>query len=250
MSIFGTYSRYYDLLYKDKDYAGEVDYVDSIIKRYKPDSKEILDLGCGTGRHADLLSKKGYFVHGVDLSEEMLKVARNRRNVKNSFVHGDARKIQLGLKVDAVLSLFHVLSYQNSNSDLEQVLLRAKEHLKPGGVLIFDCWYGPAVLTDRPVTRVKRLEDDYISVVRIAEPIMHANENRVDVNYQICIKDKCNGNVQELSECHRMRYLFKPEIELIFKMVGFKMLECKEWLTNKEPSFDTWGVCFVGIYDE
>jgi len=75
MSVFNKYSRYYNLLYRDKDYAGEADYVHELIRKYSPDAKSLLDLGCGTGRHAFPLAKKGYSVTGVDISEEMLAVA-------------------------------------------------------------------------------------------------------------------------------------------------------------------------------
>lgn len=115
-----------------------------------------------------------------------------------------------------------------------------------GGVFIFDCWYGPAVLTDRPVVRIKRLEDDDIEVTRIAEPKIHENKNIVDVNYNIFIKNKATGIAEELKETHRMRYLFKPEIDFLFEQAGFKLVESVEWMTGREPGFDTWGVCFVG----
>ena len=52
MSQFGLYSKYYNLLYADKDYAGEARYVDSIIRRHTPRAATMLELGCGTGRYA------------------------------------------------------------------------------------------------------------------------------------------------------------------------------------------------------
>ena len=53
MSVFGdNYSRYYNLLYSDKDYLGESRYIDGLIQKYSPGAKNVLDLGCGTGRHA------------------------------------------------------------------------------------------------------------------------------------------------------------------------------------------------------
>jgi hypothetical protein len=102
------------------------------------------------------------------------------------------------------------------------------------------------VLTDRPVVRVKRLEDDAIQVTRIAEPKIHENENIVDVNYHVFIKNKATRIVEELKETHRMRYLFKPEIVLLFEQAGFKFVDSFEWITGRKPGFDTWGVCFVG----
>ena len=111
--------------------------------------------------------------------------------------------------------------------------------------MIFDCWYGPAVLSDRPAVRVKRVEDEEIAVTRIAEPVMYPNDNCVDVNYQLLIKHKAGGMVEELHECHRMRYLFTPEVELLLEQTGFRLLHSEEWMTGKALGFDTWGACFV-----
>ncbi len=113
------------------------------------------------------------------------------------------------------------------------------------GVFIFDVWYGPAVLTDRPVVRVKRMEDDEIKVTRLAEPVLHPNENRVDVNYHVFVRDLESGVVNELRETHVMRYFFRPEIELFAAQNGFRLLNAEEWLSGKAPGEDTWGVCFV-----
>lgn len=253
MKVFGNYARYYDLIYTDKDYTAESRYIHELLQVHAPHAKTVLDLGCGTGRHDVLLTEQGYHVHGVDMSEQMLTEAERRRSELNpcisellSFSYGDVRNVRLEQEFDAVVSLFHVMSYQTSNEDLLSAFQTAASHLKSGGVFLFDCWYGPAVLTDRPEVRVKRLEDEVIEVVRIAEPEMHANENIVNVNYQILIRDKASEAVKVLRETHRMRYLFKPEVELLLKNSGFKMEGCCEFLTDREPGFNTWSVCFIG----
>jgi SAM-dependent methyltransferase len=251
MTVFAHYARYYDLLYKDKDYTGEAEYVHALLQRQGNTPKSILELGCGTGKHALLLAKKGYAVTGVDMSEEMLAAARERKvkdgkSLSLEFTHGDVRSVRVDKKFDAVISLFHVMSYQTTNEDLSNAFQTAAAHLKRGGIFVFDCWYGPAVLTDRPTVRVKRLEDDIIQVTRLAEPDMHPNENIVDVNYTLFIRDKASGKVEEVKETHRMRHLFAPEISSLIGLAGFKVLHSEEWMTGKVPGFDTWGVVFVG----
>jgi SAM-dependent methyltransferase len=232
MKVFGNYARYYNLLYRDKDYAGEAQFIHQLIQNHAPNTRSILELGCGTGTHAQLLAKEGYDVHGVDLSAEMLQQASHRVS-------------QLPQELASRLT-FHVFSYQTTNEDLRAAFATVKSHLKPNGVFIFDYWYGPAVLSDRPSTRVKRLEDEEISITRIAEPVMHPNQNLVDVNYQVFIKEKNTGSVEELHETHRMRYLFKPEVDLLFADSQLKLIECREWMTKREPGLDTWGVYCVG----
>lgn len=244
MSVFGVYSRYYNLLYRDKDYAGEAAYVVGLIQKHLPQAKTILDLGCGTGRHDHLLAQMGFEVTGIDRSTEMLAEAASQPS-SLTFHQGDLRTVRLSATFDVVISLFHVMSYQTTNEELAAAFATARAHLKPGGLFIFDCWYGPAVLTDRPAVRVKRLEDEAISVTRIAEPIMHANDNLVEVNYQVLIRDKGTGGVEELREAHPMRYLFRPEVAQFLCDAGMSPVEASEWLTGREPGFDTWGVCFV-----
>ncbi|WP_432821125.1 class I SAM-dependent DNA methyltransferase [Trichloromonas sp.] len=251
MTVFGAYSRYYNLLYKDKDYPGEAQYVNELIVRHCPAAKTVLDLGCGTGRHDLLLAEKGYEVTGVDQSGEMLAVAHSQRETSkgqrfsSTFLQGDIRSVRLDRSFDVVVSLFHVMSYQVSNDDLRAAFATVRAHLKPGGVFIFDCWYGPAVLTDRPVVRVRRLEDDETAVTRIAEPVMQGNDNLVEVHYHMLVRDKASGAMDDLHEIHRMRYLFRPEIELLLRETGMAVIESFEWMTGRQPGFDTWGVCFV-----
>ncbi len=252
MNVFGNYAHYYNLLYRDKDYAGEAKFIHQLLQTYAPNTQSILELGCGTGTHAQLLAKEGYEVHGVDLSTQMLEQASDRFSQlpqelasRLALSHGDIRTIRLNRQFDAIISLFHVFSYKTTNEDLQAAFATAKAHLKPGGVFIFDCWYGPAVLSDRPTTRIKRLEDEAITITRIAEPVMHPNQNIVDVNYQAFIKDKNTGAVAEIQETHRMRYLFKPEIDWLLTDSQLELIEFREWMTTREPGFDTWGVYFV-----
>jgi len=252
MSVFGAYSAYYDLLYKDKDYAGEAAYVTGLIRRVAPRAVSVLELGCGTGAHAALLAGQGWRVHCIDSSDAMLAIAESRRSTLPadvagllSFAQGDVRSYRFSQRFDAVVSLFHVASYQTSHQDLDGFMATAGAHLKEEGIFIFDFWYGPAVLAERPAIRVKRLADERIRLVRVAEPILHPNLNRVDVNYQIILIDQVTGAVEEVAETHAMRYLFLPEVALLLEKHGFASWTAEEWLTGREAGLDTWGVCVI-----
>jgi SAM-dependent methyltransferase len=259
MSVFGAYSRYYDLLYKDKDYAAEAAYVRKLIERDHPRAKSLLDLGCGTGKHAFLLAESGYRVTGVDLSQDMLNEADAQlaaatpeqaqrwaaSGAAPEFLQGDVRNVRVGAKFDVVVSLFHVISYQSTNADLKAAFVTAREHLAPGGLFVFDCWYGPAVLTERPEVRVRRLSDERISVTRLAEPVLHPERNLVDVNYHVFVKDNQSGAVEELKETHTMRYLFSPEVELLLEAAGLRLLKSEEFLTSANLTFRSWSAVFV-----
>ncbi len=249
MKVFDKYASYYNLLYKDKDYKKEVDYIHQLVQENHPAAKSILDLGCGTGKHDFYLAELGYSVDGVDFSDSMIAIANENLDTKYkayrenlSFSDGDVRNFRNDRKYDVVVSLFHVMSYQTTNEDLKAAFETAQVHLKEGGIFIFDFWYGPGVLSDQPVVRVKRLEDEHIHVTRIAEPVMYPNENCVDVNYTVFINDKKTGGLEEVKEVHRMRYLFLPEIE------NFSSMKCEktvEWQNFEIIHSTTWNACSI-----
>jgi SAM-dependent methyltransferase len=252
MNFSSGYSHYYNLFYKEKDYASEVDYVISHIRRHLPQGTSILELGCGTGGHAEHFAKMGYTVQGVDLSEDMLKEAESKKialpqelSARLNFAQGDIRTLRLGKQFDAVLSLFHVFSYQTANSDLSEAFGTAASHLTTNGILLFDFWYGPAVIRQLPDVRVQRLEDSEVKMTRIAEPIVRANRNIVDVNYEILIEHKQTGKLERIKETHSMRYLFMPEIEFLLARHGLEMIGNHAWMQTVEPGFDSWNAFVV-----
>ncbi|GAB2903028.1 class I SAM-dependent methyltransferase [Uliginosibacterium flavum] len=253
MSVFGeSYARYYALLYRDKDYDAEAGFVAKLLRQHAPDARSLLELGCGGGKHAALLAALGYRVSGVDRSADMLKAARALRAEQPAeiaerldFSQGDITTLALGQTADCVISLFHVISYMPDNAALKAAFASARRHLKPGGVFLFDVWHGPTVVTERPATRIKRMGDAHTEVTRLAEPVMHPEECLVDVNYQIFVRDIASGQVEELRETHRMRYLFPPEIALLAEISGFRVEHSCEWLSERAPGEDSWGVCYV-----
>jgi SAM-dependent methyltransferase len=247
MSVFNNYARYYNLLYGDKNYQEEVDYVEKLIKIYSGNSvSSILDLGCGTGRHDILLAEKGYKITGVDMSEKMIEIARDQNIKSIELIVGDVRKLNLNKQFDAAISLFHVASYQTKNEDFENYIKTAYNHLKKGGIFIFDFWYGPAVLNDKPVIRIKRLENESMKLTRISEPVIHENENIVDVNFEIIIESKRNNKTERFNELHKMRYWFKPEMEFLIKNTGFGLIDSFKWLSIGEKlGFDSWNGVIV-----
>jgi len=241
--LFNAYSRYYDLLYRDKNYTGEVDYIQALLNRSGIIKGDLLEFGSGTGKHGRLLAQRGYDVLGIELSQDMVAKADQIDGFKCE--QGDIRYVQLGRTYDAVLSLFHVVSYMTSNANVNAVLARAAEHLKVGGLFIFDVWYSPAVYIQRPVVRVKRMSDELVEITRIAEPELYPNENRVDVNYTIYARDLASEVIQSLSETHPMRHFSLPEIDLLAELNGFERICAEEFLTGKPAGEDTWGVCVI-----
>lgn len=244
MKQFNEYSKYYNLLYKDKEYVSEANYINTIIQKYNNNAKTLLDIGCGTGLHANELSNKGYTVTGMDISEQMLLEAKKTFN-NVDFVNGDIRDFKFDKNFSIITSLFHVMSYQSSNQDLDNAFRSVSDHLELGGYFIFDCWYGPGVKNNRPSVRVKRFEDNDIQVVRIAEPVENVNLNIIDVNFDVYVINKSNLKVSNIKELHRMRYLFLPEIEMLCSKFNLTLVDCIKWMTFEKPSENDWYVTFI-----
>lgn len=252
MTVFGGYAKYYDVFYRSKDYSSEADFTLRLLRKHCPNAQSLLELGCGTGGHAQYLCSAGLRVHGIDRSEEMLEFARKRRQTlpadvaqQLSFSAGDIRDITIDNTFDAVISLFHVMSYQLANEDLRATFATAKRHLRPGGLFIFDCWYGPGVLTDRPAVRVNRWTENGTNVTRISEPTILVNQNLVEIDYTILVEERASTRTETLKELHKMRYLFLPEIEMLASLSDMQIVESLEWMSDRAPSPESWSACFV-----
>lgn len=243
LGVFETYSKYYDLLYKDKNYNAESRYIVNLLKQFKMRGQRILELGSGTGKHATLLSKYGYKIVGIERSAEMVSKAKQDKNFK--CVIGDITTITLNKKFDAVLSLFHVVSYVTTNKSLQSLFNHTYAHLTKNGLFIFDIWYSPAVIFNQPELRVKKMADKDIEITRIADPEIFENLNEVKINYTIYITDKKTKAISKIEETHIMRHFSIPELTFLANQHGFIVEHAEEFLTKNVPSQNTWGVCFV-----
>lgn len=252
MTVFDAYSRYYDLFNDAKNYEAEAEYVHGLIRRTNSSAKRLLELGCGTGGHAFPFMQLGYDVKGVDLSLPMIERALARRGELPSdtacridFSHGDIRCFRSQQQYDAVVSLFHVISYQTTTADLLKAFQTARTHLQPGGVFVFDCWYGPGVLTDPPYIRTRDYRSDKFTATRTSTPTVFPNDNRVRVQFDFVVRAPDDNIVDEFSEEHQMRYLFAPEVEALLSQSQFEVVDLCRWMTDSAPDLDTWNAVFV-----
>lgn len=250
METFQDYAYYYNAFYQDKNYAAESRQVDTLLKRYGQDVQRIINYGCGTGRHDIELSKLGYVCTGIDLSPLMINIAiENSRgmNMEIDFSVADIRAYEPKCAYDAVISLFHVMSYQTKNEDILASFSSARKALHIGGIFLFDLWYGPGVLSDPPVVRVKETEDERYKLIRIARPIMHDETNIVDVCYEVFVIEKSDGGgtVKAINEVHNMRYFFRPELEYYLREAGFELIDNLDCNTLGKTDFSSWTSYFV-----
>ena len=247
---FQKYSAYYDLLYADKDYVAEAGYVARTLQAANSAVRTILELGSGTGRHGRLLAGMGFDVYGIERSRDMAAIAQSSKgDVPSAGAFkcevGDLRLVRVGRTFDAVISLFHVISYQITDGDLRAAFRTATEHLENGGLFLFDVWHGPAVVVTEPSIRKKEAAKGRYRVKRVAYPERNATARTVKVVYALDCEDIESGERAQFQEEHLMRYIFPAEIEKFAREAGLTLIGTEEFLTGRTPSEETWGVGYL-----
>jgi SAM-dependent methyltransferase len=249
---FGSiYADCYDTLYQEKDYEAECDLIERLFKTYGDGQiKSVLDLGCGTGNHALPLSIRGFEVTGVDRSESMLaqarkKAAQHSAQTQHAFHQADVRSADLGRRFDAALLMFAVLGYQLDNSDVTGALSTARRHLRSGGLLLFDVWYGPAVLFQRPSERVKTIPTLTGKISRVSSSELDTSRHVCTVRFHIW-KFVAERLSSETVEEHTVRYFFPLELNLFLESTGFNPTRLGAFPDfERDPDEKSWNVLCV-----
>ena len=242
---FDITNQYYDLFYADKDYQSETSYIISLIKKYTPAARELLELGYGTGNYSTHFSDAGYNITGIEKNERMAEVAYAKQIREFLPLTGDITGFELNRKFDVAVSLFHVISYLTENKSVLSCFKQVSQHLNKDSLFIFDVWYTAAVYRQQPETRIKRLNTDNYEIFRIAEPEVFFEQNLVQVNYTLLVKNKASHLCEVLKESHLLRHFSTPEVGLMAENAGFTLLRSEEFLTGNKPSDKTWGVCYI-----
>ncbi|MGP3912311.1 class I SAM-dependent DNA methyltransferase [Nonomuraea sp. 10N515B] len=134
----------YDALYegRGKDYAAEAADVLKLVHARRRGVASLLDVACGTGSHLRHFAALVDDVAGLELSEDMIEVARMR--LPGVPVHqGDMRDFGLGRRFDAVTCMFSSIAYMRDDAELAAALTRMAAHLTPGGVVVVEPWWFP-----------------------------------------------------------------------------------------------------------
>ncbi len=257
MTNFDDYACLYDLFYRGKNYRAECDYVIRLAEKYSDNPvSAILDIGCGTGGHLIHFARAGLKVVGFDLSNTMIKNARKKlANIKEGSVGtkiimpkvkvGDARTYRDGQRYDSAVSMFAAMGYLTSNEDFMAGLKTARAHLNKNGLFIFDVWFGPTVLTEKPDTRVQEFKGDGMRTIRMVYPELNPLLQVVKVHYNILQLHR-GKVIKEINEVHVMRFFFMQELRLLLKYAGFSLLKvCPFMNAGREPIVGDWNVSVV-----
>jgi len=225
--LYKSLAKYYDLIYRSKDYKKESDRIRELIKRYKKSrGKELLDVGCGTGRHLKYL-KKYFSCTGLDKNKEMISIAK--KNVKGvKFKIGDMMNFSLKKKFDVILCLFSTIGYVKSYTNLKKTLNNFSKHLKEGGVLIIEPWISPNDFKDNSI-HMEVYSGKDIKLARAGYSRKRGNISIVYMEYLVVEKNK---GIRHFKEKHEMGLFGVNQTLKIMKDVGLKSIFLKRGLTS------------------
>jgi len=249
-SAFSLTAPYYDKIYEGRNLSQDIRLIRYYIKKHLRLKRPIklLDLGCGTGAHALALTGKDMVVTGLDRSEEMLRIAQEKAAIQNkslSFVKGDILEFKPVEQFDTVISMFDVLSYMITEEQIRAFFSVFSHALTKKGVGIFDCWYGPGVLSLQPKTIERMHRDKGAMLYRKKVPILHHETNTVSVYHHLLLK-RPGIKTEAIKEVHVMRYFFYPEISRFLSDAGLKVLAWGNGpLPLRVPTNAAWSTCFV-----
>jgi SAM-dependent methyltransferase len=231
----GLHARHYDLIYAAKPYADEARFVHELLGG-RPG--RLLDVACGSGRHARELAALGWEVTGVDYSADLLEhAAAAGIHVQRQ----DMRELDLpGREFDAVTCLFDSIGYPQDDDGIVAALAGMRRHLARGGRLAVEFLHAPALLGGADPVRVRRFElPDGGTLVRISETeltggVMH-------VSYEL-IELRPDGSYLHETERQSNRFFAVEEMRALMTRAGLGVERFVPAYSEGEVTDDTFHV--------
>ena len=245
MTFNKKYARYYDLFNHEKNYGKECDFVQETFRRFSGTPiKTILDLGCGTGLHDKEFSERGYKITGLDLSEDMIEIAKER-NPSSEFVVGDMSNFSLNKKFDAIITMFSAMGYLTENNQIANFFDSVKKHINRGGLLIIDVWNGLGVMHELPTSREKTAQIGNLKITRKSFPILDVKNHVNRVKFNVKVFDRENL-IDDYDENHKVRFFFPQELGKYMEDAGFELIHvCPSYRIDSEITEKDWNIVLV-----
>jgi SAM-dependent methyltransferase len=244
----GRLAELYDLFYADKPYAGEARFVAGCLKRFGP-ARKLVELACGTGRHARAFERLGYDVTATDSSADMLARARRRAAAEKSriaFRRADLRRLELPpAQFDAAVCLFDSIGYVETDAGVAAALAGVRRSLRPGGLFVFEFWHAPAMLRRFDPVRVRTWRSGRAEIVRISRTTIDAAKRVGQVNYLV-LELRGDGSYGRTDEVHRCRAFHAPEMRKLLRAAQLEPLKMYAGFSRREKLTDQdWHVVAV-----
>ena len=237
MSSYDALAASYDGLMADVQYRRRADYLERLFRKSAIPVRTVLDLGCGTGTLACLLTERGYQVTATDGSEEMLTQAMGKAAALEGqpplFLLQAMPRLRLLEPVDAAISTVTALNYLTRPGDLKETFRRVFRWLKPGGQFTFD------VNTPYKLRRMDgQLYTDETADSYCVWRTFFSEKTKI-CTYQVDLFHLQSGDswVREFEE-HRERAWTEEELRTYLTAAGFTGIAVTGDLTRRAPKAD------------
>jgi SAM-dependent methyltransferase len=214
--LYRKFARYYDLIYKWMDYQGEAEFIKRVIDEFKKsEGDDLLDVACGTGNHAQYL-QESFKIVGLDINKDMIDIAREKIPGME-FIQGDMKKLDLHREFDVIICLFSAINYHTTLNELEKTINLVYNHLKSGGIFIFDLgfctenWEEGRMFVDAAVEG--NLQLARISQSRLIDGVFNAN-------FVFLVKE--DGVMDFEIDQHQIGVFSTTDVEKIVTRIGFE----------------------------
>jgi SAM-dependent methyltransferase len=230
--LYSELAKYYDLIYSFKNYRKEAVRIKGLVSKYKKSKgNELLDVACGTGHHLNYL-KDAFSCTGVDISPEILKVAR--KNVEGvAFEEADMSTLNLGKQFDVITCLFSSIGYVGTYSNLRKTIHKFAKHMKEGGVVLIEPWFTKSTyIADSPHMSTYDGKDIKIARLNISE--IRGDLSVMDMHYLIAERGK---GVKHFVDRHELGLFEVDETLRTMKAAGLRSKFLKHGLMQGRGMF-------------
>ncbi|MFF0486308.1 class I SAM-dependent methyltransferase [Streptomyces sp. NPDC004435] len=213
-----TRAEIYEAVYRArrKDYRAEAAEAESIAREFGTDPKSLLDVACGNGPHLRYFRQSFDDVEGVDVSEDMVRLARH--NLPDVPVHqGDMAGFRLERTFDVITCMFSSVGYLRDTDELDATAESFVRHLNPGGVVVLEPWYFPDTFVPGQIMSTLATEGG-----RTISRISHATREEGDIARVLAhylVADSASG-VEHFIDSHDLKLFTRSEYESAFERAG------------------------------
>ena len=242
------YAELYDMLHVEKDYSSEVSLILATAARLLSEPvKNVIDLACGTGRHAEIFSKHGLSVQINDLSEGMLAAAKKRIGNNDSLESScePMQQVKPSKKIapigfDLAVATYTAMGYLADPGSLNKFLRNLSTVLRPGGIFFADLWNGHRITKDFSPHRIKTIENKDLRIIRESFVSEIKEKNALQVRFEFKIDQLSNGSRETFDETHVVRYHTPCEVATLFESYGLEVCEMGPFMEDSESLDSCW----------
>lgn len=230
--MYSESAAFYDLIYTSfKDYETETAKLAALIKTICPNARSLLDVGCGTGEHARILSEQfGYTVDGLDIEPEFVRIAQ-QKNPEGRFYKGNMTDFNIERRFDIVLCLFGTIGYVETLDGLKKALINFKKHLSNDGTIIVEPWFTPETWIPN-TCHMTTVNKEKMKLCRMAYSEKEERIARITFDYLVGSKK----GIMRMHEVHELGLFTMRQMIDCFKTTGLT------------PRYDDTGISGRGLY--